>query len=90
MPTGPGAEAAGTPNGPAIQEKLAEVSSAGTAFGSGDFAAAVEAIKAGGDIDYAGASGDVDFDGQGDVVAPDGIWKVQGGSITTLENAVSP
>ncbi|NGD82578.1 hypothetical protein, partial [Klebsiella pneumoniae] len=47
---------------------------------------AMQMIKDGQDINYAGASGAVDFDEQGDVVTPIEVWKFTAdGGIETVE-----
>jgi ABC-type branched-subunit amino acid transport system substrate-binding protein len=50
--------------------RLPGVSSGGTKFGPGQWREMKEAIRAGMDVDYHGASGDADMDANGDVVAP--------------------
>jgi hypothetical protein len=44
---------------------------------------ALELIKQGIDINYAGAAGSQDFDEHGDVIAANEIWKVVGGVVCT-------
>lgn len=83
-------EQAGSTDGPAIRDALPLVSSGGTPFGPDAFGAAVDAIRAGEDIDYVGASGEVDFDDNGDVVGPYLIWKVENGEIAIVEDGVLP
>ena len=43
--------------------------------------AAIEALRAGGSINYEGAAGAHDFDANGDVVTPIEIWRYAGGTI---------
>jgi len=50
----------------------------GEAVGPGDWAKAVELIKAGKDIDYTGATGSMDFDDKGDVAGVVGHFVVDG------------
>ncbi|HEY3144947.1 MAG TPA: ABC transporter substrate-binding protein [Dongiaceae bacterium] len=50
----------------------------GEAVGPGDWAKAVELIKAGKDIDYTGATGSMDFDDKGDVAGVIGHFVVDG------------
>ena len=45
----------------------------------GQWKEALAAIKAGKDIDYAGATGDIDFDKDGDVAGSYNQWEVKGG-----------
>jgi len=74
-------EKAGAATGQGIRDALTDVSAGGTVFGPDEFAAARDAIAAGTDIDYQGASGEVDLDANGDTVAPYALWKVEGGAI---------
>ncbi|HEV8389323.1 MAG TPA: ABC transporter substrate-binding protein [Dongiaceae bacterium] len=50
----------------------------GEAVGPGDWAKAVELIKAGKDIDYTGATGSMDFDDKGDVAGVIGHFVIDG------------
>jgi branched-chain amino acid transport system substrate-binding protein len=50
----------------------------GEAVGPGDWAKAVDLIKAGKDIDYTGATGSMDFDDKGDVAGVVGHFVVDG------------
>ncbi|MBA3416594.1 MAG: ABC transporter substrate-binding protein [Chloroflexia bacterium] len=82
------AEAAGSNDSAAIRDALRDVASGGTvvAPGAEGFAAAVEAIGAGEDIDYEGASGSLDYDENGDVVRGAIIvWAVEDGAIVVRE-----
>lgn len=83
-------EAGGKADGPTVKDNLVAVSSGGTAYGPGDFKAAVADAKAKKDINFEGASGNVDLDTAGDVVAPYSIWKVSTGKFTTVEASISP
>jgi branched-chain amino acid transport system substrate-binding protein len=63
----------------------------GTTVGPGQWAAALTALQAGGDVNYEGASGPVDLDATaGEPAAPYDIWKVSSGAITVVEKSVSP
>jgi len=63
----------------------------GMMVGPGEWATALAALKSGGKINYEGASGPVDLNMYGEpTTAPYDIWKVQGGTITVVEPAVSP
>jgi branched-chain amino acid transport system substrate-binding protein len=83
-------QAAGKSDGPSIRDALQAVSAGGTAYGPLDYAAAAAAARAGGDVDFEGASGPVDLDAQGDVVAPYDIWKVSNGDLITVEQSINP
>ena len=73
-----------------VRDALSAVSAApGTAIGPFDFADAANALDAGDDIDYAGASGPVDLDANGDVSGPVEIWKIEGGAIVQ-DSVVQP
>lgn len=67
-----------------IRDSLYDVSKGGKVFGPGDLGEALQAIRAGVDIDYKGASGPVDIDDSGNVVSNYIVWKVSGGKFTTL------
>lgn len=79
-------EHAGSTDGVAIRDSLFEVSSdPGRVFRPGETARALEFIREGGAINYAGASGPVDFDAQGNIVADYEIWRfdeTEGGFVT--------
>jgi len=83
-------EAAKDSSGTAVRDHLTAVSSGGTAYAASEYEAAVTALKAGEDINFEGASGAVDLSPEGDAPAPYDIWKVQGGSITIIEQSVNP
>lgn len=54
------------------------------AAGAAGVKAAVEALRAGGSINYEGAAGAHDFDANGDVATPIEVWKYAGGTIETV------
>ncbi len=54
------------------------------AAGAAGVKAAVEALRAGGSINYEGAAGAHDFDANGDVTTPIEVWKYAGGTIETV------
>lgn len=56
----------------------------GEVVGPGEFARAVERLKAGGAINYQGASGSVDFDAKGDVGGTFAHWEIQEGEYVTV------
>ncbi|MBM3559148.1 MAG: amino acid ABC transporter substrate-binding protein [Alphaproteobacteria bacterium] len=67
-------EAAGAAEGPKIRDALRRVAGApGETVGPGDWARAKALIRAGTDIDYAGAAGSQDFDAAGDVPGSFGV-----------------
>jgi branched-chain amino acid transport system substrate-binding protein len=60
-----------------VRDALRIVANApGEAVGPGDWAKALELIKAGKDIDYTGATGSMDFDDKGDVAGVIGHFVV--------------
>ncbi|MGE0255345.1 MAG: ABC transporter substrate-binding protein [Alphaproteobacteria bacterium] len=78
-------EAAGSTDGTKIRDALRRVAAApGEAVGPGEWAKAKALLRAGKDIDYAGAAGSQDFDKAGDVPGTFGVWQVKGGKIETL------
>ena len=83
------AEAAGSTGGAAIRDQLARIGGPGGAAFLADadgVRAALEAVRAGDDIDFVGAATSVDWDGAGDV--PSGfveIWEYRGGEPVTLD-----
>ncbi|MDP9458717.1 MAG: ABC transporter substrate-binding protein [Actinomycetota bacterium] len=84
MLVGLAAVAAESTCGSAIGPKLQEVSAApGTEVSS--FAEGAEALAAGDDIDYVGASGTVDFDETGTVPGSYAVMTVQGGEWTQAQ-----
>ncbi|HEY8416396.1 MAG TPA: ABC transporter substrate-binding protein [Limnochordales bacterium] len=76
-------EKAGEATGPAIRDALRDVvNPPGEMILPGEWAKAVNLLRAGQDIQYVGASGPVDFDANGDVaVASIGIWTIRNGQI---------
>ncbi len=67
-----------------IRDSLYDVSKAGKVFGPGELGEALQAIRAGVNIDYKGASGPVDIDDNGNVVSNYIVWKVTNGKFVTL------
>ena len=73
---------AGSNDRTAIRDALRDVASApGEKVGPGDYAKAVELLKAGKDINYEGAAGSQDFDENGDVPGTIGMWSFEDGKI---------
>ena len=69
----------------AIRDALYAVSSPpGDAFGPGQVAEALEAVRLGRDVDYVGAAGSFDLDDQGDTALEVIMWKVQGNGFVTI------
>ncbi|MFY0565628.1 ABC transporter substrate-binding protein [Archangium lansingense] len=83
-------EAAGQPEGSSVREHLTAVSRDGTPYGPTEYRQAVEALRAGQDINFEGASGPVDLDANGDVVSPYHVWRISGGRLEILEPSVNP
>lgn len=78
-------EKAGGTDGPAVRDALVEVANPpGTQILPGEWEKAKQAIAAGEDIDYQGASGSVDFDEAGDVPGTFAEWTIEGGEIKTV------
>ena len=76
---------ASTTNGAAVRDALRQVANApGTQILPGEWAKAKEAIAAGEDIDYVGASGSIDFDDAGDVSGTFAEWTIEDGMIKTV------
>ena len=70
---------AGSTDRTKVRDALRTVANApGEAVGPGDWAKALELIKAGKDIDYTGATGSMDFDAAGDVAGVIGHFVVDG------------
>ncbi|MCL1464488.1 ABC transporter substrate-binding protein [Argonema galeatum] len=69
------AEAAKSPTGAAIQEKILSVANQ-PGQEVGDVCQALSLIREGKDINYQGASGNVDFDVQGDVTGSYDVWTI--------------
>ncbi|MGX1098454.1 ABC transporter substrate-binding protein [Amorphus sp. MBR-141] len=73
---------AGSNDRTAIRNALREVANPpGEKVGPGDYAKAVELLKAGTDINYEGAAGSQDFDDNGDVPGTIGMWSFEDGKI---------
>ncbi len=85
-----GLQAAGRAEGAALKEKLPEISAGGEVYGPAEFKSAVEAIAAGADVDFEGASGPVDLDANGDVAGTWDIWDVKDGAIRIVEPSITP
>jgi branched-chain amino acid transport system substrate-binding protein len=77
------AERAGSADGAQVAAKLQEVSGPpGKKYTFEQLGEALQAAKAGEDIDYEGASGPIDLDANGDPQAANyGTWKYQGGTL---------
>src|SRR5690606_3476626 len=84
------AEMADSTDPTAIRDALREISNApGETVTPGveGWAAALELIEAGEDIDYQGASGSTEFDENGDILqGVIEVWQVSGGEVTPIEN----
>lgn len=75
---------AGSNDSKAIRDAMRDVANApGEKVLPGEFAKAVELLKAGKDIDYVGASGPVDFDAAGDVSGTFAHWVIEDGKFVT-------
>ncbi|MDQ0316965.1 ABC transporter substrate-binding protein [Amorphus orientalis] len=73
---------AGSNDRTAIRDALVEVANPpGEKVGPGEYAKAVELLKAGTDINYEGAAGSQDFDENGDVPGTIGQWSFEDGKI---------
>ncbi len=71
------AQKAGSVNGTAIRDQLRAVSEApGTVIKPGQWATALSALGAGGDVNWEGAAGSEDFDANGDVRGSYEVWGV--------------
>jgi ABC-type branched-subunit amino acid transport system substrate-binding protein len=83
------AEKAGSNDGAAVRDALREVAGpAGATFipGAEGVKAAIEAVRAGTDVDFDGAATTLNWDDNGDVTTGFiGIWQYQGGAIVELE-----
>jgi ABC-type branched-subunit amino acid transport system substrate-binding protein len=80
-------QAAGTTDGPAVQQSMFNVSRGkspgATAYGPAQVPDAIDALKRGEDINYNGAAGDEDFDDYGNVIGDFIVWQVQNGQFVT-------
>lgn len=86
-------ERAGTTNGEAVRNALFEVSNPNSDesdpfFGPGDITEALQILREGSDIDYAGASGPVDLDSHGNVVSDYEIWRYEASSSSFVRVSV--
>jgi neutral amino acid transport system substrate-binding protein len=72
-------QAGTTTDGVKIRDALYQVSKGGTAYGPAQLGDAIQAILAGQDIDYKGASGNVDLDDKGNTISDYIVWKVVSG-----------
>lgn len=69
----------------AIRDALYEVSAPpGEAFGPGQLAEALDAVRNGRDIDYTGAAGTFDIDDRGDTALEVIMWQVQGNGFVSI------
>jgi len=69
----------------AIRDALYEVSAPpGQAFGPGQLAEALDAVRSGQDIDYTGAAGTFDIDDKGDTALEVIMWQVKGNGFVSL------
>ncbi|MDB4933424.1 MAG: hypothetical protein JWP87_396 [Labilithrix sp.] len=69
----------------AIRDALYTLSAPpGEAYGPGQLAEALDAVRNGRDIDYTGAAGTFDLDDQGDTALEVILWKVSGNGFVTL------
>jgi len=78
--------AGGTDDRVKLRDALYAVSKDGKAYGPGDVADAIAAIKRGDDIDYNGASGPVDLGDDGVVTEDFVIWRVVNGNFVTISH----
>ena len=79
-------EKADSTEGEAIRDALRDVANPpGTEILPGEWEQALEAIAAGEDIDYVGASGNVNFNEAGDVAGTFAHWEIEGGEIVTVK-----
>lgn len=78
-------QAAGEYNGLKIRDNLRRVANPpGDVFTVGQLDKALEAVRAGRDINYEGASGSVDLDAAGEPVGPVGTWTIRNGKIVEV------
>lgn len=69
----------------AIRDALYSVSAPpGDAFGPGQLAEALQAVRSGRDIDYTGASGTFDIDDRGDTALEIILWRVAGNGFVSI------
>jgi ABC-type branched-subunit amino acid transport system substrate-binding protein len=75
---------AGTKDRARIRDSLLDISRTGRTFSPAQIGDAIQAIQAGQDIDYKGASGNVDLDDNGDTLGDFIVWKVVDGKYRTI------
>jgi ABC-type branched-subunit amino acid transport system substrate-binding protein len=75
---------AGTRDRAKIRDALKDVSRVGRTFTPAQIGDAIQAIQAGQDVDYKGASGNVDLDDDGNIVSDYIVWKVVNGKYRTI------
>ncbi len=63
--------------GPVLRDAVRAVSSGGPILHAGSWIDLTTILRAGGDVDYDGASGPVDLDGSSEVIGPYEIWEVR-------------
>jgi ABC-type branched-subunit amino acid transport system substrate-binding protein len=84
-------EAGGAPDGTTIKNNMRTIANPpGTVVKPGDWAMAVNLLKAGTKINYEGASGDCDFDANGAAAPPYVIWSMVNGQNMTLVDDAKP
>ena len=85
------AEWAGGVDGAALRDALAEACGGGGqtfGFGADDVRAALEAIRAGKEINYEGAASAVEFDAAGDLASGEiGVWQFQSGELVEISRS---
>ena len=85
------AQQAGSVAGPQVAAQLQAVSSGGEKINVGEFAAGLEALGQGLDIDYEGATGSIDFDANGDVSSGTfNVWQILDGAFADIETITFP
>ncbi|MSQ07032.1 MAG: hypothetical protein EXR54_08170 [Dehalococcoidia bacterium] len=82
---------AGKYEGPAIRDALRDVANPpGEKVGPGDIRKALDLLRDGKDIDYEGVAGSQNIDARGDASNTIGIWKIDGGKITSTGRFEGP
>jgi ABC-type branched-subunit amino acid transport system substrate-binding protein len=82
---------AGSTSGTAIRDAMATVAGPpGTSVTVGGLKAGLDAIDAGTDIDFEGASGPVDFDANGDVSGPVELWHYDSSDAIVVDEVIEP
>ncbi len=75
----------------AIRDALREIANPpGIIVGPRDVAKALDLVRKGEDVNYAGAAGELDFDENGDVSGTVEIWQIQDGKVGSTGLFVSP